>query len=103
MKNDFRRYLEIIFRLYLATILKIFVRFILKELRCELSSSSDIISGSEKGGILFSQIVVIFEMKMKNENQTKLQVPEFFHKHEEKRPFNNLTRKNTSRQGVFFS
>ena len=84
-------------------ILKVFVRFTLKELRCELSNSFDIISGSEKGGILFFQIVVIFEMKKKNGNKTKHQVPDFFHKHEEKRPFNNLTRKNTSRQGDFFS
>ena len=42
-------------------------------------------------------------MKKKNENKTKHQVPEFFHKHEEKRPFNNLTRKKASRKGVFFS
>ena len=30
-------------------------------------------------------------MKTKNESKRKHQVPEFFHKQEEKRPFNNLT------------
>ena len=75
------------FRLYLAIILKIFVRFTLKEL--------DIISDPEERGM--------FELKMKNESKTKHQVTEFFHKQEEKRPFNNLTRNKTSRQLVFFS
>ena len=87
----------------MAIILKIFVRFTLRELRCELSSSFDIISDPEDGGILFLQIAVVFEMKKKNESETKHQVAEFSHKQEEKGPFNNLTRKKTSRQGVFFS
>ena len=39
----------------MAIILKMFVKFTLKELRCEFSSSFDIISGSEEGGILFLQ------------------------------------------------
>ena len=50
----------------MAIILKISVRFTLKELRCEFSSSFDIISGSEEGGILFLQIVVMFGMEKKN-------------------------------------
>ena len=58
--------------------LKISVRFTLKELRCELSSSFDIISDSEMGGILFLQIAVIFEKKKKNESKRKHRVPEFF-------------------------
>ena len=33
----------------------------------------------------------MFEMKNKNESKRKHRVPEFFHKQEEKRPFNNLT------------
>ena len=49
----------------MAIILKISVRFTLKELRCEFSSSFDIISGSEEEGILFLQIAVMFEMKKK--------------------------------------
>ena len=47
----------------MAIILKISVRFTLKELRCELSCSFDIIWGSEEGGILFLQIAVTFGMK----------------------------------------
>ena len=47
----------------MAIILKISVRWTLKELRCELSSSCDIISGSEEGGILFLQIAVTFRIK----------------------------------------
>ena len=54
-------------------------------------SSFNIISDSEEGGILFLQIAVMFEMKNKNESKRKHRVPEFFHKREEKRPFNNLT------------
>ena len=48
-------------------ILKIYVRFTLKEqeLRCAFSSSFDIISGSEEGGILFLQIAVMFGGKKK--------------------------------------
>ena len=45
------------------TVLKISVRFTLKELRCEFSSSFDIISGSEEGGILFLQKEVVIGMK----------------------------------------
>ena len=33
----------------------------------------------------------MFEMKNKNESKRKHRVREFFHKQEEKRPFNNLT------------
>ena len=44
---------------------KISVRFTLKQLRCALSSSFNIISDSEKRGILFLQITVMFEMKKK--------------------------------------
>ena len=68
---------------YLA-ILKIFgnlqisVRFTPKELRCELLSSFDIISDYEKGGILFLQTAVLFEMKKKNESKIQHRVPEFF-------------------------
>ena len=58
------------FRQYLAIILKITVRFTLKELRWEFSSSFSIISGSEEGGILFLQIAVIFGMKKKEERMT---------------------------------
>ena len=49
INNDIWRYLKIIFRQYVAIILKIYVRFTLKELRCELSSSFYIILGSEQG------------------------------------------------------
>ena len=49
----------------MAIILKISVRFTLKELRCEFSSSFDIISGSEEGGILSLQIAVVFGVKKK--------------------------------------
>ena len=56
------------------------------------------ISDSEKGGVLFLQIAVMFEMKNKNESKRKHRVPEFFHKQEEKRPFNNLTIKIADRE-----
>ena len=72
----------------MAITLKISVRFTLKELRCELSSSFDIISA------------LMFEMKKKNESKRKHRVPKFFHKQEEKRPFKNLTRNN--QKGIFF-
>ena len=65
INNNFGRYLEITFRRYLPIILKISVRFTLKELRCEFSSSFDIISGSEEGGILFLEIAVMFGIKKK--------------------------------------
>ena len=53
-------------------IFKISVRFTLKELRYEFSSSFDIISGSEEGGILFLQIVIVFGMKKKKKkNESK--------------------------------
>ena len=38
----------------------------------------------------------IKKKKKKNECKRKNQVPEFFQKQEEKRPFNNLTRNKTS-------
>ena len=47
------------------------IRFTLKELRCKLSSSFDIISDSEEGGILFLQLAVMFKMKKKNESKRK--------------------------------
>ena len=56
------------------------VRFTLKELKCELSSSFYIILDSEEGDILFLQITVMFEMKKKNESKRKHLVLEFFHK-----------------------
>ena len=70
--------MEKIFWQYLAIIFKIFVSLTLKELRCELSSSFDIISGSEERGILFLLIAVIFEMKKKNESKTKYRDQNFF-------------------------
>ena len=80
-------------------VLKISVRFTLKELRCEFSSSFDIISGSEEGDILFLQIAVVIGMKKKKKNH---RVPEFFHKQEEKRPFSNLARNKTRLRGSLF-
>ena len=53
------------------------------------------ISDSEEGDMLFLQIMVMFEIE-KNETIRKHWVLEFFHKQEEKRPFNNLTRNKTS-------
>ena len=63
--------------------------------------SFNIISDFEEGGILFLQIAVMFEMKNKNDSKRKHQVPEFFHKREEKRPFNNLTIKLADRKSFF--
>ena len=69
---------------YLAIILKISVRFTLKELTCEFSSSFNFISDSEEGGILFLLIAVMLGMKknkkQKNESKRKHRVPESFHK-----------------------
>ena len=79
INNDFWWYLEITFRRHLAIILKISVRFTLKELRYVISSSFDIISGSDEGGILLKK-------EKKYESKRKHRVPEFFHKQEEKRP-----------------
>ena len=98
INNNFRLYLEIIFRLYLGATLQISVRFTVKKLRCELSRSFNIISDCEEGVILFLQMVVMFEMKNKNESKKKHRVPEFFHKQEEKRPFNNLIVKLSDRE-----
>ena len=69
----------------MAIILKISVRFTLKELRCEFSSSFDIISGSEEGGILSLQIAVVFGVKKKKKNESKRKhcVPGFFDKQED--------------------
>ena len=78
--------------------LKVSVGFTLKELRCDFSSSVYILSDSEEGGILFWQIAVMFEMKKKNESKRKHRVPEFFHKQEEKRSFNNLIIKIADRE-----
>ena len=41
--------------------------------------------------IFFLQLAVMFEMNNKNESKRKHRVPQFFHKQEEKSPFNNLT------------
>ena len=82
----------------MAITLKISVRFTLKEISCELSRPLNIISDSEKGGILFLQVTVMFEMKNKNENKRKHRVPLFFHKQEEKILFNNLTIKLAERK-----
>ena len=78
--------------------LKIYIRFTLSELRCELSSFSDIISDSGQGRILFLKIAIIFEMKKKKESKRKHWIPELFHKKEEKRPFNNLKIKLSDRK-----
>ena len=85
----------VIFRQYLAILkifvdLKISVRSTLKELRCELSSSFNIISDSGKKGILFLQIAVMFEMK-KNESKRKHRVPEFLTNKKTIQQFNNKT------------
>ena len=53
----------------MAIIFKISARFTVKELRCEFLSSFDIVSGSEEGGILFLQIVIVFGMKKKKEKK----------------------------------
>ena len=74
--------------------LKICVTFTLKELRCELSTSFDIISDSEKGSILFLQIAVYWEeWEYKKTPGTWI-----FHKQEEKRLFNNLIIKLADRE-----
>ena len=88
--------MDINFQRYLAIILKTSVRFTLKELRCELSSSFDTVLGSEEGGILFLQITGMFEMKKKNESKRKHRIAEFFDK-QEKKDFSNLTRNKISR------
>ena len=74
------------------------VRFTLKELRCELSNSFDVISDSEEGGIVFLQIAVMFEIKKKNESKRKHRLPEFFRKQKEKKSFNNLIIKLADRE-----
>ena len=45
--------------------LKVFVRFTLKELRSELSSSFNTISDPEEGSILFLKVAVMFEIRVK--------------------------------------
>ena len=100
--HNFWQYFEIICQRYLAITLEVSVRFTLKELRCEIWSSFDIILDSEKGGILFLQIAVIFETKKKNESKRKHRVPEFSRKQEEKRPFKNLTIKLADRESFLF-
>ena len=44
------------------------------------------------------EIAVISEMKKKTESKRKHRVPEFFHKQEEKRLFNNLIIKLANRE-----
>ena len=69
--------------------LKISARFTLKEVRCELSSSFGTISGTEKEGILFLEVAVIFKMKNKNESK-KASDARIFSQTRRKRPFKNL-------------
>ena len=58
---------------------------------------------SEEGGNLILLIALDNELKKWNKSKRKYQVPEFFRKPEEKGPFTNLTRNETSRYEVFFS
>ena len=82
--------------------LKAFViRYTLKNLRCGLLNSFDIISDVEEGDIFF-QLAVLSKIKKKNEREIEYWVPEFFSKREEKGALNNLTRNETSRKGTFF-
>ena len=81
--------MQIISRRYLKITLKISDRLTLKEVRCELSSSFGIISGTEKEGILFLEIAVIFKMKKKNESKKTLGT-RIFSQTRRKRPFKNL-------------
>ena len=78
------------------------IRFTLKNLRCRLLNSFDIISDVEEGDILFLQLAVLSKIKKKNEREIEYWVPEFFSKREEKGALNNLTRNETSRKGTFF-
>ena len=87
----------------MAIILKISVRFTLKELKCEFSSSFDSISGYEEGVL---HIAVMFGKKKKkkrNGSKRKHRYQNNFTNKKKKRPFNNLTRNITSRERVFFS
>ena len=56
----------------MAIIFKISARFTVKELRCEFLSSFDTVSGSEEGGILFLQIVIVFGMKKKRKKRMRV-------------------------------
>ena len=56
----------------MAIIFKISVSFTLKELGCEFSSSFDIISGYEEGGMLFLRIAVMFGMKKKKKKRMRV-------------------------------
>ena len=96
INNDFWWYLEITFRRHLAIILKISVRFTLKELRYVISSSFDIISGSDEGGILLKKKKKVWEQK-------KTSGTGIFSQTRRKKTINNLTINKTSREGVFFS
>ena len=76
LKCKFLRFLSIRVKIreipqYLTIILKTSVRFTLKQLRYESSSSFDIILGCEEGGILSLQIAVMFGMKKKTKNEIK--------------------------------
>ena len=64
-------------------------------------SSFNFILDCVEEGILFLQIAVMFEMKNKNESKRKHRVPEFFHKREEKKTFNNLTIKLADGESFF--
>ena len=52
---------------------------------------------SEEGRNLILLIALDIELKKWNKSKRNYQVPEFFRKPEEKRPFTNLTRNETSR------
>ena len=66
-------------RQYLAIILKTFaIKFTLKILRCELSSSFDVMSDPEERDISFLPLAVMFKTKMKNEREKKFGYKNFF-------------------------
>ena len=57
----------------MAVILKRSGTFTLKKLRCELSSSFEIFSDTEEGGILLLQIALMLETKKENENKENIE------------------------------
>ena len=69
---------------YSAITLKISIRFHTKKLRCELSSSFDIILDSKEGCFLCLQIAVVLQLKKNNESKRKHQVLEFTAKEKKK-------------------
>ena len=97
INNNFWRYLEITFRRYLAIIFKISVRFIHTK-----RTKIWVFKFFRYYFRLWRGRYFIFAKRGCNWNE-KIVYRNFFHKQEEKRPFNNLTRNKTSREGVFFS